>query len=52
MAAITPFTTLDPAAGLRSFLAVNDGKAGFQALSDSVIEITGNTGNLTLLAVV
>jgi Ca2+-binding RTX toxin-like protein len=46
------FTYLDPTAGLRSFLAVNDGKAGFQALSDSVIEITGYTGNLNLLAVV
>lgn len=46
------FTYLDPAAGLRSFLAVNDGKAGYQALSDSVIEITGYTGNLNLLAVV
>lgn len=46
------FSYLDPVAGLRSFLAVNDGKAGFQALSDGVIEITGYTGNLNLLAVV
>jgi len=46
------FTYLDPAAGLRSFLAVNDAKAGFQAISDSVIEITGYTGNLNLLAVI
>lgn len=35
--------------GLRSFLAINDGTAGFKASSDSVIEITGYTDSLSTL---
>lgn len=36
---------------LRTFLALNDATAGFKASSDSVIEITGYTGNLSNLAI-
>jgi serralysin len=36
---------------LRTFLAINDGRAGFNASSDSVIEITGYTGSLSTLAI-
>ena len=46
------FSTLDPGAGLRTFLAINDGKAGFQASSDALLEITGYSGDLNQLAVI
>lgn len=36
----------------RTFLAFNDGRIGFQAGSDSIVEITGYSGNLNNLAVV
>lgn len=36
----------------RTFLALNDDIAGFQAASDAVIEITGYAGELTALAIV
>ena len=36
----------------RTFLALNDGVAGFQAGMDSIIEITGFSGNLAALTVV
>lgn len=36
---------------LRTFLAINDSRAGFNASSDSVIEITGYAGNLSSLAI-
>jgi Ca2+-binding RTX toxin-like protein len=36
----------------RTFLALNDGTAGFSASNDSIIEITGFTGNLANLAIV
>jgi hypothetical protein len=36
---------------LRTFLALNDATAGFRPSSDSVIEITGYTGNLSNLAI-
>jgi serralysin len=36
---------------LRTFLAINDALAGFKASSDSVIEITGYSGNLDTLAI-
>jgi Ca2+-binding RTX toxin-like protein len=39
-------------AGVRTFLALNDGTAGFSGTTDAVIEITGFTGSLTSLAVV
>lgn len=37
--------------GDRTFLALNDGSAGFQAANDGVIEITGYSGSLTNLAI-
>lgn len=36
----------------RTFLALNDGRAGFSASADSIIEITGFTGNLNSLSIV
>jgi Ca2+-binding RTX toxin-like protein len=36
----------------RTFLALNDGRIGFQAGSDSIVEITGFSGNLNNLTVV
>jgi hypothetical protein len=36
---------------LRTFVALNDATAGFRASSDSVIEITGYSGNLSNLAI-
>jgi hypothetical protein len=43
-------TSLDSAAtftfGTRTFLAINDGVAGFSAATDSILEITGVSGNL------
>jgi serralysin len=42
---------LDPLAGTRTFLAINDGVAGFSATTDSILEITGVTGNLNQLQV-
>ena len=38
--------------GSRTFLALNDGAAGFQAGSDAIVEITGYSSSLTALAVV
>lgn len=38
--------------GTRTFLALNDNRAGFQANSDMVIEITGYSGNLSDLQIV
>jgi len=37
--------------GSRTFLALNDGTAGFQEASDAVVEITGFSGSLTNLAI-
>jgi hypothetical protein len=37
---------------VRTFLALNDKKAGFSSATDAVIEITGFTGNLTDLTVI
>jgi Ca2+-binding RTX toxin-like protein len=36
----------------RTFLGLNDGRAGFSATRDSIIEITGFTGNLNNLSIV
>jgi serralysin len=36
----------------RTFLALNDGQIGFQSNSDTIIEITGYSGNLNNLAVI
>jgi Ca2+-binding RTX toxin-like protein len=44
--------TLGTGTGRRTFLALNDGTAGFSSTTDAVIEITGFTGSLTSLAVV
>jgi Ca2+-binding RTX toxin-like protein len=38
--------------GSQTFLALNDGTAGFQSNSDAVIEITGFTGNLNNLSII
>jgi hypothetical protein len=38
--------------GTRTFLALNNGTAGFQEAGDAVIEITGFTGNLTDLQII
>jgi serralysin len=43
--------TFGSGAELRTFLAVNDGVAGFNAATDSVIEITGFSGSLSSLAI-
>lgn len=37
--------------GQRTFLAINDGLAGFEATTDTVIEITGYTGKLADLGI-
>jgi hypothetical protein len=37
--------------GTRTFLAINDGVAGFSAASDSILEITGYSGNLGQLKI-
>jgi hypothetical protein len=38
--------------GTRTFLALNDGVAGFQAANDAIVEITGFRGSLAALAIV
>ena len=43
--------TYGSGSSLRTFLAINDGVGGFSASSDSVIEITGYSGNLSSLAI-
>ncbi len=45
------FSLASPA-GLRTFLALNDGVAGFQAGQDALVEISGYSGDLTALAVI
>ncbi len=45
------FTFADPG-GTRSFIALNDGTAGFNASNDAIVEITGYTGTLSNLAVI
>jgi hypothetical protein len=46
------FTYDDQMFGSRTFLALNDSNAKFSSLTDSIIEITGYSGDLSLLAVV
>jgi hypothetical protein len=46
------FTFNDATLGSRSFLALNDGTAGYSASTDAIVEITGYSGLLTNLAVV
>ncbi|PZU97827.1 MAG: hypothetical protein DCF24_11785 [Cyanobium sp.] len=45
------FTFNNPATGTRTFLAINDGVAGFSAASDSILEITGFSGTLNQLQI-
>jgi hypothetical protein len=42
--------TFQEASGTRTFLAVNDGNAGFQTGRDTIVEITGYTGSIGNLA--
>ena len=44
--------SLGSGSGTRTFLALNDNRAGFQANNDMVIEITGYSGNLSDLQIV
>ena len=44
--------SLGSGSGIRTFLALNDNRAGFQANNDMVIEITGYSGNLSDLQIV
>lgn len=44
--------SLGASGGSRTFLALNDGLAGFQFANDAIVEITGFTGSLTALAIV
>ena len=43
---------LGPGTTVRTFLVLNDKKAGFSSATDAIIEITGFTGNLTDLAII
>ena len=40
--------TFGTGANIRSFVAINDGTAGFSAATDAIIEVTGLTGTLAL----
>lgn len=44
--------TFDSGSSMRTFLAINDGVSGFNANSDSIIEITGFTGSLSSLGII
>ncbi len=48
---VASFSFNDPSSGIRTFLAINDGVAGFSASRDAIIEITGFSGNLSQLQV-
>jgi Ca2+-binding RTX toxin-like protein len=45
-------TSFGSGAGLRTFVALNDAVAGYQAGTDNIIEITYYTGNLANLSIV
>jgi hypothetical protein len=45
-------TYADPSGISRSFIALNNGTAGYQAGADAIIEITGYTGSLDSLQVI
>jgi hypothetical protein len=38
--------------GSRTFLAINDGVAGFKPQTDGIIEITGYSGNITAMSLI
>ena len=44
--------TLGTGSSSRTFLALNHNQNGFQANSDSIVEITGFSGNLNNLAII
>jgi hypothetical protein len=44
--------TFGSGAELRTFIALNDATAGYESGTDSIIEITGYTGNFSNLNVV
>jgi hypothetical protein len=44
--------TISASGGTRTYLALNDGTAGFQAAEDAIVEITGFRGSLSVLAIV
>ena len=44
--------TLGSGSTARTFVALNDGVAGFQATADTLLEITGYAGDLRGLAVI
>jgi hypothetical protein len=46
------FRQQDPQIGERTFVAINDGRAGFSSRTDALIEITGYSGSLSSLAIV
>ena len=46
------FRHLDPQIGERTFLALNNQKAGFDSTNDAIIEITGFSGSLPALQVI
>ncbi|PZV03177.1 MAG: hypothetical protein DCF23_10325 [Cyanobium sp.] len=48
---VASFTFNNPATGTRTFLAINDGVAGFSAATDSILEITGFSGTLNQLQI-
>jgi hypothetical protein len=48
---VASFTFSDPVAGTRTFLAINNGTAGFSAATDAILEITGYNGSLSSLQV-
>jgi serralysin len=45
------FSYADPSGTLRSFLALNNGVAGFSASTDAIVEITGYIGSLNNLQI-
>ena len=46
------FSYADPSGTSRSFIALNDGTAGYQSSTDAIIEITGYMGSLDSLQVI
>ena len=50
--ASAPAIPFGSGATARTFLALNDGTAGFLATTDAIVEITGYSGSLANLAVV
>jgi len=45
------FSYVDPSSICRSFIAINDGVAGFSASNDAIVEITGYIGSLNNLQI-